>query len=235
MPLCAVVGLGQLGSSVATTLAHARAEVIAIDRNLERVEAIQDRVARALCLDITSERAVRAAGVGEADAVVLALGEGQLEEAVLATMILRDLGVGEILSRAATDVQGRVLERVGVTRVLFPERQMGQQIARQILVPAVREMIPLSAGNAVAEVEIRALLAGQTIGDAGIRAAFGVNVVAVHHRHESARDDGTLTTAWDIESSPGPATKIHLGDVLVVVGADARISEFANRVGPHDA
>ncbi|MEK7703728.1 MAG: TrkA family potassium uptake protein, partial [Myxococcota bacterium] len=125
MTTFAVIGLGQLGASVATQLAERGAEVIAIDSDPMRVEQIKDQVARAMSLDATDEKALRAAGVADCDTVILALGEAQLEEAVLITMALRELGVGRIVSRASSDIQARLLLRLGVTRVVFPERQIG--------------------------------------------------------------------------------------------------------------
>ena len=227
MAITAVIGLGQLGEAVATYLSERGMEVIAIDTDLDRVEAIKNRVVRALCLDATNERALRAAGVAEADTVVLALGEKQLEQAVLATMLLRELGVGKIISRAATEVQAKVLERLGVTQVVFPERQVGRQIARQILSPNVRDIIPLSDGTSVAEVTVAANLAGTTIGQANIRSRFGLNVVAVRRPAERTSDDGTIETAWTTDNTPGPSTELRAGDVLVVVGSDDRIRQWA--------
>jgi len=227
MAITAVIGLGQLGEAVVRHLSDHGAEVIAIDSDLPRVEAIKDRVARAVCLDATDERALRAAGVAEASTVVLALGEGQLEQAVLATMMLRELGVGRIISRAATDVQAKVLQRLGVSRIVFPERQVGVQLARQILSPTVLEMMPLSYGTSVAEVQITKELAGQSIGDAAIRRRYGLNVIAVRRAEQRAADDGNIDERWSVDNAPGPETVMALGDVLVVAGADEKIRALA--------
>ncbi|MBI5510747.1 MAG: TrkA family potassium uptake protein [Deltaproteobacteria bacterium] len=219
MALYAVIGLGQLGAAVATNLANG-GEVIAIDTNAARVDAVKDHVARALCLDATDERALRASGISDASTVVLALGENQLEEAVLATMLLRDLGVGRIIARAGTDVQAKVLERLGVSKVIFPERQIGTQIARQILMPSVREIVPLADDASLAEVEAPEGFIGRSLAELKLRTEFGVNAVAVRRQVEAVQDDGTVKQADRVVSNVGPETILEKGDVLVVVGSD---------------
>ncbi len=227
MQLVAVIGLGQFGTAIALHLAQHGAEVIAIDRQMEPVDAIKDQVARALCMDATEERALRAAGVGEASTVVLALGENELEQAVLTTMLVRDLGAGRIISRAASPVQGKVLERLGVSRVLFPEKQIGQQVARQILSPTVVDLVPLSPGTSVAEIKVPTVLVGRSIGEAGIRKTYGLNIVAIRHYQRRVKDDGATFDHWDVDNLPGPDTPMRAGDILVVVGADEKLAALA--------
>ena len=226
MTTIGVIGLGQLGTAVGTHLAANGAEVIAIDSSLTRVEAIKDEVTRALCLDCTDEKALRAAGLSECAFVVLALGEGQLEEAVLTTMILRKLAVGKIISRASTEVQKEVLERLGVSRVVFPERSMGVQIARQILAPGLHEIVPLSIGSSLAEVSVPRPYIGKTLGDVGLRPKFGLNAVALKRPQESVSDTGEVTTDWAIDNAPAGDTMLESGDILVVVGTDANVRSF---------
>ncbi len=225
----AVIGLGQLGSAVATYLAEQGEEVIAVDTNEARVEALKDRVARALCMDATDAKALRAAGFADCATVMVALGEDQLGQMVLTIMELRDLGVGRIICRAAGDVQARVLERLGVSRVVFPERQMGIQIARQILAPSVHDLVPISGQACMAEVEVPPAMANKTLGDLALRRAHGLNVVALRRRKQTIRDDGTTSVNELVESVIGPETKVNAGDVLVVVGSDESVRSFSER------
>ncbi len=227
MSIYAIIGLGRLGSAVATSLAEHGAEVIAIDQDPARVDAIKDQVTHAVCLDATDEKALKAAGVADCAVVVLALGEGQLEKSVLATMLLRDLGVGRIIARAATDVQAKVLDRLGVSRVIFPERQIGLQVARQILTPTVQDMMPLAEGTSLAEITVPPHLVGKTLGELQLRREFKLNAVAVRHRYTIAGDDGTARTREDLDSLPGPDTALGVGDVLLIVGSDDAIRRFA--------
>lgn len=223
MSLYAVIGLGQLGAAVASQLTDGGGEVIAIDRDVGRVEAIKDKVARAMALDATDERALRASGIADSSTVVLALGENQLEEAVLATMLLRDLGVGRIIARAGTDVQAKVLQRLGVSRVVFPERQIGTQLARQILMPSVREIVPLAEDASLAEVEVPRAWVGKNLAELKLRAQYSVNAVALRRKHDAVQDDGTSHEIESVVSNVGPETIVEKGDVLVVVGTDEAV------------
>ena len=223
MALYAVIGLGQLGVAVATQLTEGGGEVVAIDSDSARVDAIKDKVARALCLDATDERALRASGVADSSTVVLALGENQLEEAVLATMILRELGVGRIVARASSDVQAKVLQRIGVSKVVFPERQIGHQLARQILMPSVREIVPLAADASLAEIEAPRSFVGKNLAELKLRAQYGVNAVALRRRRDIVKDDGIAEEADTVVSNVGPETVVEKGDVLVLVGADEAV------------
>lgn len=226
MAIYGVIGLGQLGAAVASYIAEHGGEVIAVDSNLARVEAIKERVPRALCLDATDERALRAAGLADCETVVLALGEAQLEEAVMTTMLLRDMGVGRIVSRAGSDVQGKVLERLGVSRVVFPERQIGTQIAREVLTPAALEVVPFREGISVASFEIPEEWSGSALQQLALRRRFGVTVVAVRRRADRVRDDGSVEGAAIVDAEPGPETVLQPHDVLMVIAKDEKLHAF---------
>jgi trk system potassium uptake protein len=222
MALYAVIGLGQLGAAAALQLTEGGGEVLALDRDNARVDAIKDKVAR-LCMDATDERALRSCGIANATTVVLALGEAQLEEAVLATMLLRDLGVGRIIARAGTDVQAKVLMRIGVSKVVFPERQIGQHLARQILMPTVREVVPLAGDAVLGEIEVPKSFVGKNLAELKLRAQFNVNAVALRRTREVVQDDGTAVPTEVVVSNIGPETVIEKGDVLAVVGTDSAV------------
>lgn len=228
MAVFAVIGLGQLGAAVARQLTEGGGEVIALDRSEARVDNVKDHVARAFCMDATDERSLRATGIADSSTVVLALGENQLEEAVLTTMLLRDLGVGRIIARAGTEVQAKVLERLGVSKVIFPERQIGTQIARQLLMPTVREVVPLADDASLAEVEVPRAFVGKSLADLKLRAQYGVNAVALKRRHEVVQDDGSAKHRETVVSNLGPETVLELGDILVVVGDDKAVRTLAS-------
>lgn len=227
MPIHAVIGLGRLGTAIATYLGEHGAEIIAIDADPARVDAVKDSVPRAVCLDATDERALRAAGVAECSTVVLALGEDELEQSVLCTMLLRELGVGRIIARVATDVQAKVLERLGVARVIFPERQIGIQVARQLLSPTMQEMMPVSEGISIAEVTVPSRCVGATLGALQLRRNYGLNAVALRRRSTTVKDDGTVVTAEEFDNLPGPDTALGIGDVLMVVGSYDAVRRFS--------
>jgi trk system potassium uptake protein len=138
-------------------------------------------------------------------------------------MLLRDLGVGRIIARAGTDVQAKVLQRIGVSKVIFPERQIGHQLARQILMPSVREVVPLADGASLAEIEVPPSWVGKNLAELKLRAMYGVNAVALRRRREVVADDGTARDVDAVVSNVGPETVVEKGDVLVLVGTDEAV------------
>ena len=231
VPTYGVIGLGQLGAAVAAELAKKGADVIAIDSDPGRVEAIKDQVGHAIALDATEEKALIAAGVGDCETVVLALGEGQLEEAVLTTMALREIGVGRIISRASSPTQARALERLGVSKVIFPERSVGEQLARQILLPSLRDIVPLGPDQVVAEVDVPEPQLGRTLAEADLRRRWALNVIAIRRREAHVEDDGSVVYEDVVDAVPGPDTRLKAGDSLVVVGRDEAIRAFSEGRG----
>jgi trk system potassium uptake protein TrkA len=147
--LYVVVGLGQFGRHVATSLHGGGGNVLAIDRDAKRVEDIKENVDQAVCMDATDIGALRAVGAAKAQTAIIALGENDLEASILSCASLSDLGVGTIIVRAENEMQGRILTRVGATRLVFPEMQMGQHLAKSILMSGVIDQVTLSTGQTV--------------------------------------------------------------------------------------
>ena len=132
----AIIGLGRFGQRLARMLSEAGAEVIAIDRSQEIVEAIRDEVTVAVALDATDERALLSQGVDKVDVAVVGIGT-DFEAAVLATVILKQLGVPKVVARAATTNRGEILRRVGADDLVNPERESAYRWAHRLMGPNV--------------------------------------------------------------------------------------------------
>lgn len=217
-----VIGLGQFGRQLAVSLAQHGAEVLAVDSDMAKVEEIKDVVSRAARADASNEDALRALGVGESAAAIVALGEADFEDAVLAVAALKQLGVPRIVARSSTRQRGRILSHVGAHQVIFPEVQMAEQLARALSSPGVVEELSLPSGHTIAEIRVPERFHGMTLADAHVRAKYGLNVLAI--RRERPTDDGKVAVAA-VEASPGE--RIDRGDVLVVVGERDRVEAFA--------
>lgn len=213
MKVHVVVGLGQFGEHVALRLAAAGREVIAVDADMERVEAVKDRVARAARADCTSEAAMRAIGAPEAESAIVALGEQDFEAAVLGTALLRSLGVATIIARAAEEQRGRILVLAGASRVVYPEAEMGQQVADLLVHPSISSGARLPSGYGLAELRAPVPVAGKTLAQLKLRQAYALTVVAV------TRGGRTL----DAE----PEFLFEEGDHLLVAGRYASLESLA--------
>ena len=222
----AVIGLGKFGIKVALTLSEKGGQVLVVDEDIRKVEEIKDLVSQAVCLDSTDEDAMRAAGLEDVDAAIVGAG-GNLEHSILTTAILKKLGVPHIVARASSDLHAQILERVGATRIINVEEQMGVQVARGIIAPAIQEQFALATGHSLAEVVPRPELIGQSIGKINFRQTYGVNIIAIQKRVPMVTPEGANAFRTEINDLPKPTDVIEEDDVLVVVGSDENIERLA--------
>ena len=223
MKFFVVLGLGQFGVHVARSLHEGGGEVLAIDQDAKRVESIKDDVEQAVCMNATDLDGLRAVGCVKAQTAVVALGESDLEASILACAALSDIGVGNIIARASNELHGRILQRVGATKLVYPEKQMGEQVAKSILMSGVIDQVTLSTGQTVAQIRPRRELVGKTLQDAQLRARYAINVIGVQHARTRVDDDGETRSELILESAPGPDERIEEDDVLTVVGSQSQI------------
>jgi len=222
----AVIGLGKFGIKVALTLSEKGGQVLVVDEDIRKVEEIKDLVSQAVCLDSTDEDAMRAAGLEDVDAAIVGAG-GNIEHSILTTAILKKLGVPHIVARASSDLHAQILERVGATRIINVEEQMGVQVARGIIAPAIQEQFALATGHSLAEVVPRPELIGQSIGKINFRQTYGVNIIAIQKRVPMVTPEGANAFRTEINDLPKPTDVIEEDDVLVVVGSDESIERLA--------
>lgn len=222
----AVIGLGTFGGRVARTLVAKGAEVIGIDSDPERIEAIKDDVTQALCFDATNEDALANSGVLDVDAIVVAMGE-RMEAAILATAVLHRLGAGLIIARAASELYAQILRDVGADRTVLIEEQMADQTAKTLIAPDVIEQITLSSGHSLVEMKARRDMIGKKLGELDIRRRYGVNVIAIKKKNPAVAETGESTFEIRTNDIPGPDDRLEQDDVLVVVGRDEDIERLS--------
>lgn len=206
-----VLGLGRFGTALARELAELDYGVLAVDARPESVQECSTWLPHVVQADATSIDAMRQIGAQEFDTAVIAIGDS-IEASVLATSVMIDLGLKRIWAKAITSAHGRILERVGAHRVVFPERDMGVRVAH-MLVGRTMEYVQLDAGFALAEVPAPPVLIGKTLAESAVRRVHDVNVVAV----KPAAGEFTYAEA---------ATPIRDGDIIVVTGRVASIERF---------
>ena len=200
----AVIGLGRFGTSVALTLQELGHEVLAIDADEERVQKLVDEVTHVVQADTTEESSLNALGLRNFDAVVVAIGE-DVQANVATTLLLKEIGVPYIIAKAKSALHGKMLEKIGADRVIYPERDMGQRVAHSLVSANVLDYIELSPNLSLVEVTAPGIFVGRTLAEANMRARYGVNVVAIK-RYE------------DLIVPPQPDELIHECDVLIVIG-----------------
>lgn len=220
----AVIGLGRFGAAMATTLSQLGHEVIGIDGSDDRVNALADQVSQTVRLDATDERALRAAGIQDVDVAVVSIGEN-IEASLLVVTLLRELGIQQIVAKAVTPLHGRILEKLGVTRVVFPEREMAVRVAHSLVIPNVLDYIELSGDISIVEVPAPQEFVGKTLRDIGLRAKYGLTTIAI--KRADAQGPGGFRTL-----SPGPDDVVETGDILALLGSHERLGQLERLLKP---
>ncbi len=219
----AVIGLGRFGSAMARTLAELGQEVIGIDSSEDRVREMADCLSQAVELDATDEKALRAAGVPDVDVAVISIGEN-IESSLLVVMQVKDLGVKTIIAKAVTTLHGRILEKLGVTRVIFPERDMAIRVAHSLVVPNVTDYIELSKDFSIVELAAPPDWVNRTLRELALRPRFGLTLIAIKRR--SATGDGEVTNV-----APSADDRILEGDTLALLGDNDRLAQLDRLIG----
>lgn len=208
----AVIGLGRFGTSVAITLTKMGYEVLALDNSEERINDIVEEVTHAVQIDALDEHALKAVGIRNFDVVVVGIGQ-DIQANILVTVMLKEMGVKNVVAKAHDALHGKVLERVGADKVVFPERDMGVKVAHALVSKNVMEQISLSPEYSLVEMLAPRQFVGKTLVESGARNKYGVSILAIR------RGDEMII-------SPGADQMIKEGDVLVVIGGTETLKNF---------
>lgn len=213
-----VIGLGNFGAAVARTLARRGTQVLCVDRDMDKVRAIKDDVTHAVQADATDEEALRAVGMAEADTVVISLGS-DMATSLLAGMIVQELGVGHLVVKAVNPLHARLLAKLGVERVVFPEQDTGRRVADLLLTPRMVDHLELAEGFAIDEILPPDHFAGRSIRELDVRSRYGVTIVAIRRARRQPGEPEVLV-------NPDVDEKIRRDDVLVVIGGTAGLEKL---------
>lgn len=208
----AVIGAGRFGRSVATTLYDLGCEVLVIDKDEEVVQSIAEHVTHAVTVRSLDESILKSLGIRNFDAAIVAIGD-QLESSVLVTLMLKELGVKYVISKAQGELHAKVLSKIGVDKVVLPERDMGERIANQLMNSNVIEHIELSSEYSIAEISPPSKWIGKTLVQLELRAKHNINVIAIKN-------------GQDVNVTPNPDYVIKQSDELAVVGSIGTINKL---------
>lgn len=207
-----VCGLGRFGGALGRELVSLGREVLGVDADAKRVQDHASVLTHVVQADTTDSEAMRELGAPEFETGIVAIGT-DMEASILTTSVLVDLEIPKIVAKAVTRPHGKILERVGATRVVFPERDMGIRVAHTVTGRTI-DYIQLDPGFALVETTAPRAIVGRTLAEAEVRRRHGITVVCVKPA------DGTFTYAT-------PDTVVHEGDVLVVAGETKHAEGFS--------
>lgn len=174
----AVFGLGRYGSSIARELVRNGAEVLAVDKNEDIVNAIIEDIPFAKCADITEKGVLEELGVENVDVAIVAMA-GSLESSVMATLLLKESGIKTVIAKCADEMQGKILTRVGADKVVVPEHESGIRLAKNLLSSGFVDVVELSRDVSLVELDVKEEWVGHSLSELGLRSKYSVNVVAV--------------------------------------------------------
>ena len=201
--------MGRFGSRAAKRLYELGCEVLAIDREPDLVQPISNLVTQAVVGDARDKEVLRALGAKDFECAIVAIGDN-LAESVLATMNLKELGVPYIVCKAADETYRQVLLKLGADRVVIPEQEQADRLAKNLSTPNVLEYIELSEACGIIEIPAPKDWVGKSLRELNVRAKLGINIIAVK-------------TGEQIDVSPAPDAPITADDVMVVLGDTAAL------------
>jgi trk system potassium uptake protein TrkA len=210
----AVIGLGRFGAALAETLDRLGHEVVAMeieDRIVQELSASMPNV-HLVCADAGEVQVLKDLGIDQFDAAAVVIGEN-IQASIMATIALKDLGVPMVISRAGGETHARVLYRIGADRVIQPEREMGEQLARTMSSPAIMDYVDLGEDEALVEARVPKKWVGKSLSDLRLTQTSGLTVVAL----KPENGGGTL---------PRGDTVFNEGDVMVIGGPKEKLDRL---------
>ena len=214
MKRAVVIGLGIFGFNIAKDLYENGMEVIAVDKDKEVIQRIKDFSTKAVLADGTDKEVMESIGIQEDDIVIISFGEN-LAASTLITLHLKEMRVKNIIVKAPNEDHKRVLEKVGATEVIIPEREMADKVAKSIISPNILDYIPLSEDYTISEIVPPASFMGKTIGELHLRTRHHIEVIAVRE-----------TLPERLTMVPRAEFVIKDSDVLVVIGKEKDIQKI---------
>ena len=174
----AVLGLGIFGSTIAKTLASHGCEVIAVDQDIACVNRVANDVSSAVACDVQELSQLRAAGIVDVDVAIIAMGS-HLEESVMAIINLKELGVKYIVAKAKNKRYKQIFESLGVDRVVRPEKEIGEQVARSVLGQNIIDLVDLDDDHSIVELPVPTTWVGKSLIELDIRRRYQMNIIAI--------------------------------------------------------
>ncbi|MCC7295106.1 MAG: TrkA family potassium uptake protein [Acidobacteria bacterium] len=214
MKRCIVIGLGIFGHNIVRELSDKGLEVIAVDKNKEAVQRVRDLAEKAIVADGTDKDLMDQIGIHEDDTVIISFGD-DLAAATLITLYLKQLKVKSIIVKAPNEEHQIILEKVGATEVILPEKEIAHKVARSLISPNVFDYLPLSEDCMIFEMAPPESFLGKTIADLQLRSLYNVMVIAVKD---------VLTD--QVTTLPPAPFVIKDGQVLVLAGTEADIDKL---------
>ena len=211
----AVFGLGSFGESVAVTLKELGCEVVVVDNHMERIENISPYVSYAVQADIEDPEVIRSLGARNLDGVVVAVAD-DMEASIMATLVSKEIGVPYVLAKAKNDLHAKVLKKIGADSIIFPEKEIGQSVARNLVSGEFVDWISLSPDYSITEIAVPEKWIGKSLSEIDVRRTKDVNVVGVRIGEK-------------IQVTIDPEEPLQKEMMLIMIGSNEALEKFGEK------
>ncbi len=223
-----VIGLGRFGMSLAETLYAEGGEVIAVDEHADKVEEIKDRVTHAVQLDGMDPDALKSVGADEVDTAIIAIGEN-LQASIVTTVILKELGLKDIIVRADTDREKKILQLVGATRVIFIEQEMGRRLGKTYSGNAVLDYIELSSTHSMVQWEAPEALIDIELSELQLTDKWNLTLFAIKKGGAESKGFRWGKDQEQLIFNPPSDYTLEKADILVLIGKSKDLTRFTQQ------
>lgn len=207
-----VFGLGKFGHSVATSLYANGCDVLAVDMDGEKVADIANDVTYAVKANVTDPEVFKSLGLGNMDGAVVAISD-YMEASVMATILAKEAGIPYVLAKANTQIHGTVLAKVGADDIIYPEKEMGSRVARNMVFGKFMDTFELSSTYSMVEMAVPSNWVGRTLRELDVRNKYGVNVIA-------------LKEGDTINANVNPDERMKADQILLTVGNNDKLQKI---------
>jgi len=213
-----VVGLGRFGTSVASSLSDAGYDVLAIDSSERQVQAASAQISHVVQADATSETVLNELGIKEFDIAIVAVGS-DIQSSVMATVLLKKLGIPYVVARSNNVLHGEILKKIGADKVVFPEYDMGNRVAHELLLGKVADYLSLTRRYGLISIEATPELGGHTLADLDLGPRGKESVAALIIRRVN-----------EVILNPSLSEVVKAGDMLILAGTDDGLESFLEKI-----
>lgn len=210
----AVIGLGSFGSNIAKTLYEKGNEVLAVDEDKEKIDEVKNFVSHAVHMDAADKENLQALGIKDMDVVIVSLGP-EMEASILTVLYLNEMGTKRIVAKALTEDHAKILESVGATEIIYPEKDMAIKTALKLSCPNVLEYLPLISGFGIQEIAPPEKFIGKNLRELDLRNKYGILVIAIK---ELIPEKTTFVPKADFV--------LKDSDILVIMGEDKQLEKI---------
>ncbi len=211
----AVFGLGSFGESVAVTLQELGCEVVVVDNHMERIEDISPYVSYAVQADIEDPEVIRSLGARNLDGVVVAVAD-DMEASIMATLVSKEIGVPYVLAKAKNELHAKVLKKIEADSIIFPEKEIGQSVARNLVSGEFVDWISLSPDYSITEIQVPEKWIGKSLSEIDVRRTKDVNVVGVRIGEK-------------IQVTIDPEEPLQKEMMLIMIGSNEALEKFGEK------